>query len=187
VLAVARLVVAVAWLFLFVYWVRRWNVARKGRSERGRTVNPASMAGLVLEIAAFLLLIVGRRSDPGLPDAVYAAAAALQVASIEFGRRATLQLGRQLRIQAVVTEGHRLITTGPYSIVRHPIYASLFGMLVGTGLVFSDWRAVLAGLAVMICGIEIRVRAEERLLVAHFGTEYEAYRRRVKGYLPGIR
>jgi protein-S-isoprenylcysteine O-methyltransferase Ste14 len=187
VLLVARLVVAAGWLFLFVYWIRRWNVAREGRSERGRTVNPASMAGLVLEIAAFLLLIVGRRSDPGLPDFVYAAAAALQVVSVEFGRRAALHLGTQLRIQAVVTEGHRLITTGPYSIVRHPIYASLFGMLVGTGLVFSDWRAVLAGFALMVCGIEIRVHAEEKLLVAHFGAEYEAYRRRVKAYLPAIR
>ena len=82
---------------------------------------------------------------------------------------------------------HELIRTGPYAIVRHPVYASLFLMMLATGLLFARWPLLLLGIALYIAGTEIRIHAEEGLLRARFGEEFEEYRRKVPAYLPLVR
>ena len=108
--------------------------------------------------------------------------------AVVVGALAARSLGREFRIQAVVTEGHRLITSGPYRVVRHPIYASLLGLLLATGFTITAVAgAGLASLAVFLVGTEIRVRAEDALLAARFGAEFEAYRKRTAAYIPFVR
>jgi protein-S-isoprenylcysteine O-methyltransferase Ste14 len=53
--------------------------------------------------------------------------------------------------------------------------------------VFSRPSAFLVAIPMMVLGTEIRLRAEDKLLAAHFGEEFQAYRRRVSAWLPGIR
>jgi protein-S-isoprenylcysteine O-methyltransferase Ste14 len=72
-------------------------------------------------------------------------------------------------------------------VVRHPIFASLLGLLLATGLTITQWPALLASLAIFLVGTEIRVRAEEALLGARFGAEFEAYRKRTAAYIPFVR
>ncbi|MCE7858128.1 MAG: hypothetical protein DYG97_16660, partial [Ignavibacteria bacterium CHB3] len=57
----------------------------------------------------------------------------LAIASVWLGLSAVKTLGKQWNIKAQIIEGHELITTGPYKIVRHPIYSALFGLLIVTG------------------------------------------------------
>lgn len=76
---------------------------------------------------------------------------------------------------------------GPYSLVRHPVYLTLIAMTFATGLGMSRWWALLAGVVLSIVGTEVRVRAEDRVLQRHFGSEFDAYERQVKAYLPFIR
>ena len=86
-----------------------------------------------------------------------------------------------------VKEDHALVRTGPYALVRHPIYASLLAMLAATLLAFTrGWWPVLA-LVLYIAGTEIRVHTEDRLLHSRFGREFELYRSRVPAYLPFVR
>jgi protein-S-isoprenylcysteine O-methyltransferase Ste14 len=96
-------------------------------------------------------------------------------------------LGKQWRVQAGLNQDHQLIRTGPYAIVRHPIYASMLGMFLMTGLLLTPWLPLLAALLVFLLGTEIRVRIEDQLLAGRFGAEFEEYRRRVSAYLPGVR
>jgi protein-S-isoprenylcysteine O-methyltransferase Ste14 len=96
-------------------------------------------------------------------------------------------LGRQFRIRAGLYVDHELVRTGPYSIVRHPIYASVLAMLLLTMLLLTPWRWMPAPLAVFILGTEIRVRAEDRLLASRFGEEFHEYRRSVPAYIPFVR
>ena len=126
--------------------------------------------------------------DLGLPferliDAVAILSAAgsvwLTIASIR-------TLGRQWNLRAALVEGHALVTSGPYRIVRHPIYLAMLGMVVATGLSFSRWPALVAGLAFAVGGTAVRVRDEESLLRAEFGREFEEYCRAVPAFLPGI-
>ena len=104
-----------------------------------------------------------------------------------FGWLAVRHLGKQLRILAGLYPDHELIRTGPYAIVRHPVYATLFLLMLATGLLFAWWPLLLLGVVLYIAGTEIRIHAEEGLLRARFGKEFEEYRRRVPAYLPFLR
>src|SRR5271170_5257329 len=100
---------------------------------------------------------------------------------------ATRHLGKQWRYQAAVSEDHELIQTGPYRWLRHPIYASMLGMLLATGAAWTWWPMWVGSVVAFLAGTEIRVRAEERLLAGHFGSAFTAYRSRTYAYIPFIR
>jgi protein-S-isoprenylcysteine O-methyltransferase Ste14 len=85
-----------------------------------------------------------------------------------------------------VIEGHELIGRGPYALVRNPIYLAMLGMLLATGFAFSRWQALAAATVVFLIGTEIRIRSEETLLRATFGTQFEDYARRVPALFPHI-
>ena len=83
---------------------------------------------------------------------------------------------------------HELVRTGPYRIVRHPIYTSLMGMLIATMLLLRTepmWAAIC--LAFFIAGTEIRVRSEDALLASRFEDSFDDYRKSVKAYIPFVR
>jgi protein-S-isoprenylcysteine O-methyltransferase Ste14 len=83
------------------------------------------------------------------------------------------------------TPEQNLVTTGMYSIVRHPLYLSGLLILVGTNVYFtSSWAWVSVLLASVV--ILIRVPIEERFLVERFGQEYTAYQKRSKAILPWV-
>ncbi len=96
-------------------------------------------------------------------------------------------LGKQLSLAARVVENHELITSGPYGIVRHPIYTGMFGLTMATGLALSAWQALAAGAAIFVLGTWIRIATEERLLRSVFGDAYDQYARRVPAFIPGAR
>jgi protein-S-isoprenylcysteine O-methyltransferase Ste14 len=95
-------------------------------------------------------------------------------------------LGQQWALAARLVEGHNLITEGPYSWVRNPIYTGMFGMLLATGLAVSRWIVLPAAIVLFAIGTVIRVRSEEKLLREAFGPQFEEYTRRVPAVLPGI-
>jgi protein-S-isoprenylcysteine O-methyltransferase Ste14 len=80
-----------------------------------------------------------------------------------------------------------LVTSGPYAIVRHPIYTSLLGMLVCSLLVLTPWRWAIVALVLFVVGTEIRVRTEDALLASRFGERFFDYQRRVRAYVPFVR
>jgi protein-S-isoprenylcysteine O-methyltransferase Ste14 len=93
-------------------------------------------------------------------------------------------LGRQWSVSARLVEGHRLITTGPYALVRHPIYLGLLLLLLAAGLAESTPFVLGGAAAIFLIGFVVRIRAEERLLQAAFLNEWDAYRRRVPAIIP---
>ena len=107
--------------------------------------------------------------------------------SVAVAWSATRHLGKQWRFQAALSADHELVRTGPYRFVRHPIYASMLGMLLAVGLVWTWWPRLIAGIIVFIAGTEVRVRAEDRLLEERFQDVFVAYRSRVRAYIPGLR
>lgn len=80
-----------------------------------------------------------------------------------------------------------LIKRGPYRRVRHPLAGARLAMTFATGLGISRWWALAGGFLFALVGIEISIRAEDRILRRHLGSEFDAYQRQVKAYLPFIR
>jgi protein-S-isoprenylcysteine O-methyltransferase Ste14 len=100
---------------------------------------------------------------------------------------AVQSLGRQFRFDAAIDSAHMLVRGGPYRVIRHPIYTSMFCVLLATGTVVSPLPLLLASIAVFSAGTFIRMRIEDRLLEAQFGAEFLQYRQRVPGFLPFIK
>jgi protein-S-isoprenylcysteine O-methyltransferase Ste14 len=92
-------------------------------------------------------------------------------------------LGKAWSPQLQLREGHHLVTSGPYTRVRHPLYTAMFGFTISLALVAANWIFVAFG-ALMIVGIYVRVPHEEQMMLAEFGEEYQAYMQRTGRLFP---
>jgi protein-S-isoprenylcysteine O-methyltransferase Ste14 len=106
------------------------------------------------------------------------------IGSVWFVLNAIRTLGKQWSLAARVLQGHKLVTEGPYRIVRNPIYTGMFGMLLATGLAISHWIGLLIAIVIFAIGTVIRVHSEEKLLREVFGAEFEGYADRVAAVVP---
>ena len=80
-------------------------------------------------------------------------------------------------------EGHHVVDTGPYGIVRHPIYAGIIAAAIGTAVAKGTILS-MGGAGLLTIGLVMKARLEEVWLRAQLGTEYEAYRKRVPMLVP---
>jgi len=169
---------AVLWTvpFVFKYTARRPEAVAKDRSAR---------AGMVFQgMAKIIVWIVPARYVPNWRMAVGMLLSILGILTVQAALR---HLDKQWRLDAALNADHQLIRTGPYAVVRHPIYTAMFAMVMGTGFMLARWPAVIAAAILHIVGTEIRIRSEERLLRSRFGEEFDAWASRVWAYVPFIR
>ncbi len=82
-------------------------------------------------------------------------------------------------------QGHELVVSGPYAYVRHPIYAGLLLMLLGTALMLGRLHA-LVGLLLCGAALCIKMLQEEALMSRHFPQGYESYRSRTAALIPFV-
>ena len=108
----------------------------------------------------------------------------LAIGSVWFCTVAIRTLGTQWSLAARVLEGHKLVTQGPYSVVRNPIYTGMLGMLLATGLAVSQLVGLVLAIGRYAIGTFIRVRSEEKLLRQTFGPEFDAYAHEVPAVIP---
>jgi protein-S-isoprenylcysteine O-methyltransferase Ste14 len=107
---------------------------------------------------------------------------ALGVAGMFYSRH---YLGRFWTAETTVRADHKVIDRGPYSLVRHPIYACAILMYVGLGLAFTTWWNALAA-GIILCAYALKARDEDRFLEKNLDG-YAAYRQRVTAALiPGV-
>jgi protein-S-isoprenylcysteine O-methyltransferase Ste14 len=107
----------------------------------------------------------------------------LTVEGLLFTVWARVHLGKYWSGIITLKEGHRLIRTGPYQIVRHPIYTGILLGALGSALIAATGDAFV-GLALMTVTLAMKARREEALLTGEFGDEYRQFRREVRALVP---
>ena len=176
-------------IICWAIWVLAFLKPRRQAAGQKKVVEaPASKRGIVLQTVAFALTCAFARPagyEKSIPSLI--AAMILAPASVAVGWSAARHLGKQWRFEAALNEDHELVQTGPYRWIRHPIYASMLGMVLATGFAWTWWPLQIAGLVFFLIGTEIRVRAEDRLLSERFQESFASYRARVPAYIPFIR
>lgn len=100
--------------------------------------------------------------------------------------RAHADLGRNWSVTLQLREEHRLVTSGVYARVRHPMYTALFAQALAQALLLANWVAGPAMLVAFSLMFALRLGPEERMMAERFGAEYEAYARRTKRLVPGL-
>jgi protein-S-isoprenylcysteine O-methyltransferase Ste14 len=79
----------------------------------------------------------------------------------------------------------KLVTSGPYALVRHPIYTGLLLAMLGSALALGDWRGVVA-FALAAGALWRKLRVEESWMQQQFGDAYQAYSQRVAALIPFV-
>jgi protein-S-isoprenylcysteine O-methyltransferase Ste14 len=93
------------------------------------------------------------------------------------------ELGKQWSAQLQLREEHVLVTSGPYSLVRHPLYTAEFGFGAAVALVSANWAFVVITLAAVV-GLMARVPREEQMMIEQFGGLYLEYMKKTGRYFP---
>jgi protein-S-isoprenylcysteine O-methyltransferase Ste14 len=183
------LYVFVILLVAWIVWLAPFLIAphRGAKAGHRATVDRRARWGIVLQALAYSLLWQARFWTRAPNAWRLAAAITFFVLASALSWTSVRTLGRQWRIDAGLNVDHELIRSGPYRIVRHPVYASMLCVLLGTGALLTPLPLFAAALAIFLVGIEIRVRVEDRLLASRFGTVFDDYRGRVSAYVPFVR
>ncbi|HEX5460075.1 MAG TPA: isoprenylcysteine carboxylmethyltransferase family protein [Steroidobacteraceae bacterium] len=153
-----------------------------------RVSDSGSRMGELLILACAAQLLFAEAPKIALLDARYLPALAglarlgitLAALGAVFSIVARLYLGQNWSATATIKQDHELIRTGPYGLVRHPIYTGTLIAAIGTAIAFGQIRDLLA-LPLVTVGFSLKARSEERLLMSNFGDRYAAYRREVRG------
>ncbi|MEO8042791.1 MAG: isoprenylcysteine carboxylmethyltransferase family protein [Acidobacteriota bacterium] len=183
--------VILCWLFFAgIFFLRK-----KPEAAPDKVTAPKSFWGIALQGVGFGLVWALHRTpifSPFVPS--YAInillqifAVVLSVSSVVLSMSAIRELGKQWSFQARLVEDHRLVTSGVYGLVRHPIYTAMLGKLIATGIVLSHWSVALVAIVIFLVGTTIRTRLEEHLLAGAFGAEFETWKAKVPGLIPGLR
>lgn len=115
--------------------------------------------------------------------AVAALGAVLCTLGIALAIWARAHLGRDWSPVPALKEDHALVTSGPYSFLRHPIYTGMLLATLGSGLVVPVWLVVFLATSAMFLW---RIRVEENLMLKEFPNEYPAYKKRTWALVPFI-
>jgi protein-S-isoprenylcysteine O-methyltransferase Ste14 len=178
--------VRIVWIAWIVSW---WAAALWSQKAVKRPAISQEILYRVLTIAGCVLLF-----GFGVPPhfevwRVGAAVAWLLVgctaAGMLFAWWARLHIGTLWSSSVTRKAGHRVIDTGPYGIVRHPIYTGLLFSLLATAVLYGTSWAV-AGAGLTIAGFYVKARVEERFLRQELGAQsYDVYARRIPMLVPG--
>jgi protein-S-isoprenylcysteine O-methyltransferase Ste14 len=177
----------VLWLAWFASWIAAswWASRAAGRPPRRDEVayRVLTAVGTVMVVAQFTPALLPTMAWH-LPRWAGWTMLAMACGGLGFTWWARLHLGRLWSARVTRKEAHRIVDTGPYAIVRHPIYTGILAA-VYAGLVVSPGPANLLGVLLLNVGFVVKARLEERFLMQELGAAaYEDYRRRVPMLVP---
>jgi len=100
--------------------------------------------------------------------------------------RSHADLGRNWSISLEIRNEHRLVTTGIYRLIRHPMYSSLLMLAVPQLMLLPNWFAGVTGLIGVGMLYAFRIRHEERMMIERFGAEYGDYMAHTARLIPWL-
>lgn len=110
----------------------------------------------------------------------------ISVASLFYFRWIHKALGENWSPTLEIIEGHRLVKSGPYKTIRHPMYAQIFLWTIAQILIVSNWIAGFSGVVAFAILYFIRVPQEEKMLTENFGDEYIRYMKDTGRIFPNL-
>jgi protein-S-isoprenylcysteine O-methyltransferase Ste14 len=149
------------------------RVPQKGSDHRAAVVFIAFSGTFSVLVAGFLPGSTHRENLVLVADLIATAGLAYSVWGLAYLRRSF----------SIIPEARRLVTGGPYSLSRHPVYLGEIVTAIGISIATAGWLGGLAIVYFVTCEL-LRIRFEERVLSKAFPDEYPVYARRVSRYFP---
>ena len=180
-----HIIIACWWIFIIVWLITAF---RAKRTAERQSIESALAHRIPVGIGWWLMLfpkwpgLLGRQVIPRTELSEFIGTA-LCILGLIFTLWARQTLAGNWSSDVTFKQDHELIRTGPYRIVRHPIYTGLLVMFLGTAIYIGQVRGGVSLLLITI-GFWVKLSQEERLLLEHFPDAYPAYRREVKALVP---
>jgi protein-S-isoprenylcysteine O-methyltransferase Ste14 len=177
----------VVWIAFILYW--RIKAADTKTSQRLEPATPQ-----ILRAVTFLIVIVvlstTRIPLPWLYRQLWPSGllsfwigAAVTVVGLLFAIWARQHLGSNWSQAVTVKQDHELITSGPYALVRHPIYTGILTGFLGTAIALSQMRGVI-GFVLIFLVLWSKLRKEEEWMRSQFGEAYATYAHKTAALVP---
>jgi protein-S-isoprenylcysteine O-methyltransferase Ste14 len=179
---VVELVFVVAWAAFWLYWLVAALSMKRGRVPWSRELRIRA----VIVVAVVLLIRLGAFRDRGLNTDPWRAGLGLVLLALGLGFAiwARVHIGRNWGTPMTQKDDPELVTSGPYHLVRHPIYSGILAAGIGTAVALS-WQWLIA---VVLAGLYFCYSAivEERYLIEQFPDAYPMYKHSTKMLVPFI-
>jgi protein-S-isoprenylcysteine O-methyltransferase Ste14 len=180
------------WVIVFVGSIALFRaVAGKGDGEKAAKRSRLSTLGIALQAIGFGVTGFGpiHFALPwSAPSSLICSAlvALLGGSAVAIFIAATRAMGKNWSVVARTRADHQLVRTGPFAVVRHPIYLALFLYLLSFGIAFGHFGQFVIAVPFYLAGTIIRIRIEETMLRAQFGQDHARYVREVPAFIPFI-
>ncbi len=164
---------------------------RGGKGETGKLVRRQSIVRVVMVLALYAVLTLlpfGDRRSIGvmsIGQPVIWLSLILSALGFLLVFWSGYALGKQYSPEVTIQAGHRLVTSGPYRLVRHPRYLGIFLLAAGMSLVFRSWIGLAATLLFTAVLLQ-RIKDEEAMLHTEFGQQWEDYTRKTWRLIPFV-
>lgn len=178
---------------LWFGWILYWAVSAKGVKKNIQKKDWRKGAALRLLFVIFVVIFFQvpvvqefyrKYSTIRFHPALAIIGLIICASSLAFAIWARRHLGRNWSPHPSVQENHELVTSGPYALVRHPIYTGLIFAMFGTALAIGFmWLIVFVAVAVPLMW---RIPEEERIMAQLFPNDYPAYKKRTKVLIPFV-
>lgn len=177
-------------LFLVALAAARMRGRRDAPDKGGRWARQ-SLTWIIVQGIGIAIAGFGRIDpslDPMSPPALAQAAIVLllMLGAVGLFHWSSVTMGKNWALIARTRSDATLVTSGPFSVVRNPIYVALFLFMVAMALAYGHLRNLVFAVPVYAFATWMRVRYEEQVLRAEFGVAYDAYAARVKRFIPGV-
>jgi protein-S-isoprenylcysteine O-methyltransferase Ste14 len=183
------MLVAVAILCIFSFY---WSAAAKDSKPAESSESKASRmfhlivlnGGVILLVFSFSIPGFGKRFVPASP-VLQGIGLAVELTGFALAIWARRTLGSNWSGEVRIATGHQLVRTGPYKLIRHPIYTAVLTMYLGILIVSGQVHATV-GLTIIVLAYLRKIRMEETILAAQFGEEFLTWRRKTWALAPPI-
>jgi len=175
--------ILVGWVVFWIYWLAVSVGVKAGRTQWSRFAGVRLAIILIVLLLLRLRILKGHRavtSDPWLQGI----GLALFVLGLALAVWARVYIGRNWGMPMSEKADPELVTTGPYRVIRHPIYSGIILAMIGTAVAVS-WYWLIA--VVLLGGYFVySATREERYLTERFPEAYPRYKKSTKMLIPCI-
>lgn len=192
-MSTSSFIIFACWVIFILYWlISAFSVKRNISSGRGGEWQSGWWIRVTAAIVIILILhffsigsfnggLLSQHWSPNGNPMLAIIGPMLCILGIALAIWARVHLGRNWSSYPTLKENHELVTSGPYALIRHPIYTGVILAAIGTTLVSWPWTIVLVSISIMFVW---RVNVEEKLMMRQFPSEYPAYKKRTWALIP---
>jgi protein-S-isoprenylcysteine O-methyltransferase Ste14 len=176
------------WIAFEISLVIRDNARGKGKTTSDKGTRYFNFIAITVGIlAAALLSNIQKFIFPGgKTPAVFFIGIGIMLVGMALRYWAVLTLGAFFRTTIETEQDQKVVSSGPYRLIRHPSYCGWLLVCLGYGIAVQNWLSLLAAFLLPLIALLYRIQVEERVLASSLGIAYVEYQKNTKKLIPWI-